>query len=170
MPPLSPIVQRLLRPLAYLLYGLAIVFLLKTVALLWSQHRFENIVEASLAALTGHDNEDPEVLKNVLTAQKKRADAFAEDNYFYVKPVQPIQLTTIFSEEALINGSWKKIGDRVNDATIKAISSVSVTLETDGSDRVLYLDGYSAASADQPWVQAQPSAPSLFPETDNETP
>jgi hypothetical protein len=170
MPPLLPIVQRLLRPFAYLLYGIAILFLLKSAGRLWSQHRFENKVEASVAALSQKETDEPTVLKDVLAEQKKRADTFSKNNYFYPKPVPPLHLTTIFSEEALIDGNWKKIGDRVNDAIIKAITSVSVTLETDGNERILYLDGYSAASADQAWIQNQPTSPSLFPETANETP
>lgn len=149
MPPLAPIFARhLFRPLTYLLYGLALLFLVKTAGLLWSQHQFEHKVEASLAALSQDDGNAPDVLKDVLAEKKKRVVALTDQNYFYTKPVQPIQLTNIFSEEALINGSWKKIGDRINDATITKITSVGVTLETDGNERILYIEGYSAASAD----------------------
>ena len=170
MPPLAASARRLLRPLIYLLYGLAVLLLLKAAGRLWSQHQFERQVEASVAALTQKKTDDPAVLKAVLAERKQRADAFSEQNYFYPKPVPPIELTTIFSEEALINGNWKKVGDRVNDATIQEITSVSVTLETEGSERILYLDGYSAASADQPWIQNKSTRPSNPSEIENETP
>lgn len=170
MRPLAPFVQRLSRPFAYLLYGLALLFLFKTVGQLWSQHQFKNKVEASVAALSQEDADDPAVLQDALAEQKKRADAFMDINYFYAKPAPKIQLTTIFSEEALINGSWKKIGDRVNDATIKRITSVSVTLETDGKERTLFIDGYSAASADEPWIQNPPTPESTSPEIENDAP
>lgn len=149
MPSLPPFVaRRLLRPLTYLLYGLALLFLIKTAGLLWSQHQFENKVAASLAALSQDDGDAPDALKDVLAEQKKRVGSLTDQNYFYTKPAQPIQLTTIFSEEALINGSWRKVGDRVNDATITEITSVGVTLETNGTERALYIEGYSAASTD----------------------
>ena len=69
---------------------------------------------------------------------KKAADALKKDNLFSPPPPKRNPITAvlgIFGDEALINGKWYKVGDKVADAKILAINPTSVETEWDGKKK-----------------------------------
>ena len=87
-----------------------------------------------------------------LTAQmgkfKKVADALKKQNLFSPPPPRqnPVKAVMgIFGDEALINGKWYEVGDKVADAKILAVAPTAVTVEWDGKKKVFNpIDGGSS--------------------------
>jgi hypothetical protein len=101
--------------------------------------------------------------KNV-TAQsgkfKKVADALKKQNLFSPPPPRqnPVNAVMgIFGDEALINGKWYKVGDKVADAKIVAVAPTAVTVEWDGKKKVFNpIDGGSSSG---PGGSSRPGRP-----------
>lgn len=125
--------------IALMLLGLSIFLLICIV------FKVTNFFVASAKAETlvknavNHSLSDPNEVKKHLSASKTIADELKKKNLFAPPPPKkhPVtQVIGIMGKEALINGQWKKVGDKIGDAKIIAIKPTEVVIEWEGKEKV----------------------------------
>ncbi len=95
----------------------------------------ESLVKRFIAESTPDTND----VKEYLARSKAVADELKKKNLFAppVKKQHPVSVVLgIFGSEALINGNWYKVGDKVGDAKIVSVEPTKVTIEWEGSEKV----------------------------------
>jgi hypothetical protein len=112
-------------------------------------------VQRIAAQVRGLGRQDPNDLRESLHEAKATADALKKSNLFIKAPPKqhPVkQVDGILGSEVLIGQKWYKVGDKVGDAKIVAISSTSVTVEWDGKEKTFA--PIAGASAEPPATPA----------------
>jgi len=125
---------------------LALVIAGKVLALGIASMRISERIEAASV----ESKQDPAVDKS-LAKGREAADELKKKNLFAPsapnqKPVR--QVTGILGDEALIDGKWYKVGDKIKDATIVAIEPAQIRIEWEGKETVL--EPINAKSAPSP--------------------
>ena len=95
----------------------------------------KRLVEDTLA----QSQPDPNDREKYFAKPRAIADELKKGNLFVpAKPKKhPVnQVSGILGSEALINGKWYKVGDKVGDAKIVAIEPARVKIEWDGQEKV----------------------------------
>ena len=93
---------------------------------------------SALEAAVDQSAPDSKNLATQLGKFKKVADALKKSNLFSPPPPRQNPITAvmgIFGNEALINGKWYKVGDKVGDAEILAVNPISVETIWDGKKK-----------------------------------
>jgi len=126
--------------------ALALVIAGKVLALGIASMRINERIEAASV----ESKQDAAVDKS-LAKSREAADELKKKNLFAPsapnqKPVK--QVTDILGDEALINGKWYKVGDKIKDATIVAIEPAQIRIEWEGKEIVL--EPINAESAPSP--------------------
>lgn len=126
---------------------MAALILIKVMGYLTAPARAEDSVRRA-AELCKADAND---VQKYLAKSKEIAEELKKKNFFAPPPPKkhPVsQVSGILGSEALINGKWYKVGDKVGDAKIVAIESTLVKIEWEGKEKVFA--PISAKSAPEP--------------------
>ena len=128
------------KPFAIVLLGisaiLGVVILIKVAGFFVASARAEQLVKNAAE----HSKADPNDTEKYLAKSKTLADKLKKKNLFVPpKPKQqPVkQVSGIMGQEALINGKFYKVGDKIADAKIVAIEPKQVTIKWEGKEIIL---------------------------------
>ena len=83
------------------------------------------------------DKTDPKLIEENLAGFKKIADALKKESLFVPRAPKrhPVSAVLgIMGSEALINGKWYKVGDKISDAEVVAVEPTVVTIKWDGKE------------------------------------
>lgn len=100
-----------------------------------------------------HQDPNDTDLKQLVARDEDRVKAFQSDNLLVKEPPKqnPVNAVNIIGREALINGQLYKVGDKIGDALIVAITPKTVTVEWNGQKTTLSpLNGPTQAAPDRP--------------------
>lgn len=125
-------------PLALLLLTVAVVLL--ALAAGRGVRAFQAWQVMSEAELTPPSDSNESLLEKSLAQDKEVAEALKTKNLIAPPPPEthPIRAVAgILGNEALINGKWHKVGDKVGEAEILAIEATSVKVSWKGKESVL---------------------------------
>ena len=124
--------------LAIVLFWLALLFgaaaLVKAGSFFVISARAENLIANTLKENTV----DPNELEQYLAKSKELANEIKQKNLFAPPPPKqhPVsQVLGILGSEALINGKWYKVGDKIQNAIIIAIEPTLVKVEWEGKEK-----------------------------------
>ena len=115
----------------------AVCILVEVTGFFVASARAEKLVKGALV----QSKPDPNDTEKYFTKSKEIVDELKKKNLFAPPPPKkhPVsQVPAIFGDEALINGKWYKVGDKVGDAKIVAIESTCVRIEWEGKEKVFY--------------------------------
>jgi len=101
---------------------------------------------------------DPNRIKENLAECAKIADTLKKNSLFVPRPPKrhPVSAVLgIMGSEALINGKWYKLGDKISDAEIVAIEPTLVKIKWDGKEKVFAPISAVTASAPEPIAKVE---------------
>ncbi|MHC4123146.1 MAG: hypothetical protein ACYSSI_06180 [Planctomycetota bacterium] len=125
----------------------ALIFV-KLIGFLVNSARAGRIIEKAVLQAQS----DPNEVKEYLAKNKKSADALKKKNLFSPpsKKSHPVnQVIGILGNEALINGKWFKVGDKVGDAEVVSITATNVKIVWEGKEKVFTPIASKSASKPQ---------------------
>jgi len=128
-----------------------ILILVKILGFFTSSARAERLLGESLVLSRADANDTQKHFEK----SKEVADELKTKNLFTPRPKKsnPVgQVTGILGDEAMVNGKWCKVGDKVGDAEIIAIEPTCVKIKWDGRERVftpLFGAGSSESGGDR---------------------
>jgi len=128
---------------------LSILILTKATAFFVASDKAEKLVEKAIAQSKSDAND----VEKYLAASKAIVDELKKKNLFAppTPKKHPVkQVLGIMGNEALINGKWYKVDDKVGDARIVAIEPAQVRIEWNGKEKIFA--PINAASAPEPGV------------------
>ncbi len=111
-----------------------IMILVKVTSFFVAAAKAESVVKRAIEK----SESDPNAVKKQLAKSETIADDLKKNNLFAPPPPKqhPVkEVLGIFGDEALINGKWYKVGDKVGDAKIVAIGPTAATIEWDGKEK-----------------------------------
>lgn len=102
-----------------------------------SPARAENVLKEAI----GHNNPGANDMGKYLADSKEIADELKKKNLFAPPPPKqhPVKAVSgILGQEAIINGNFYKVGDKIGDARIVAIEATKVRIEWDGKEKAFF--------------------------------
>jgi len=128
-----------------------ILILVKILGLFTSSARAERVLSESVVLSRADANDTQKDFEK----SKEVADELKTENLFTPRPKKsnPVsQVTGILGDEAMVNGKWCKVGDKVGDAEVTAIEPTCVKIEWNGREHVfapLFAVGSSDSGGDR---------------------
>ena len=120
------------------LLGVSLVLAALTAFRIWEYRSASVHAESIVAKAVDQGRPDPELIKAKLTKFTEAANAIKKENLF-VPPVpkrHPVSTVLgIMGSEALINGKWYKVGDKIADAEVIAVEPTLVKIKWDGKEK-----------------------------------
>ena len=114
---------------------LGILILIKATSFFVAPARAENIAKEAVS----QSKPNAKDMEKHFAAAVAIADGLKKNNLFAPPPPKqhPVnEVLGIMGNEALINGNWYKVGDKIGDARIVAIEPSQVRIEWEGSEKV----------------------------------
>jgi hypothetical protein len=134
---------------------LVVLVSLKVTGFVTTSARAENLVKNAMEQGISDANE----MEKHLADSKAIADGLKKNNLFVPPPPKqhPVKdVMGILGNEAIINGKFYKVGDKIGDAKIVAIEATQVRIEWDGKEKVFAPIGAVASSAPGPRRPGRP--------------
>lgn len=142
--------KHLARPV---LLGVSVVLAALTAAKLWDYRSTSARAQSIVAKAVDQDRAEPDLLKKNLAEFAKIAEALKKKNLF-VPPAakrHPVSsVLGIMGNEALVNGKWYKVGDKISDAEIVAVEPTLVKIKWGGKVKSFSPIGAAVAAAPKP--------------------
>jgi hypothetical protein len=131
---------------------------LKVTGFVTTSARAESLVKNAIE----QGKPDAEEMEKRLADSKAIVDDLKKKNLFAPPPPKqhPVkEVMGILGNEAIINGKFYKVGDKIGDAKIVAIDATQVRIEWDGKEKVFSPIGAVASSAPGPRRSGRPDMP-----------
>jgi len=113
---------------------LAVLALIKVTGFFVTSARAENIVKKAIE----QNKTDDQDTEEYFAKSEKIAEGLKKSNLFVPPPPKqhPVkEVFGIFGDQVLIKDKWYDVGDRIGDAKILAIGTISVKIEWDGKEK-----------------------------------
>jgi len=147
--------KRFVRPV---LLGVSVVLAVLALAKLRDYYTTSAEARSIVRKAVDQDKANPNLLEENLRGFTKIADALKKKNLF-VPPApkrHPVSAVLgIMGSEALINGKWYKVGDKISDAEIVAIEATLVKIKWDGKEKVFAPISAMTAAAPKPAAKVE---------------
>lgn len=117
---------------------LSVVFAALTAYRLWDYKSSMAKAQSIVSQAAEKDKPDPDNLEKSLAGLARIADAIKKQNLFIPPAPKRHPVTAvlgIMGNEALINGKWYKVGDKIADAEVVAVEPTLVKIKWDGSEK-----------------------------------
>ena len=114
---------------------LAVCILVLVTGFFVTSARAEKLVKDTIA----QSKPDPNDTEKYFAKSREVADELKKKNLFAPPPPKrnPVKgVSGILGDEALINGKWYKVGDKIGDAKVVAIEPTCVKIEWEGKETV----------------------------------
>ena len=134
---------------------LVVLVSLKVTGFVTASARAESLVKSAME----QGKADAKEVEKHLADSKAIADDLKKNNLFVPPPPKqhPVkEVMGILGNEAIINGKFYKVGDKIGDAKIVAIDTTQVRIEWDGKEKVFAPIGAVASSAPGPRRPGRP--------------
>jgi hypothetical protein len=134
---------------------LVVLVSLKVTGFVTASARAESLVKNAMEQGMPDANE----MEKHLAGSKAIADSLKKNNLFAPPPPKqhPVkEVMGILGDEAIINGKFYKVGDKIGDAKIVAVETTQVRIEWDGKEKVFSPIGAVASSAPGPRRPGRP--------------
>jgi hypothetical protein len=136
---------------------LGVLILVKVTGFFVATARAERLVTEALA----QSKPDPNKTEKYFAKSKEIADELKKKNLFAPpppKPKQPIREVDIMGDSVLVNGKlpWRRVGDKVGDATILAIEPTQIRFEWQGRKIAMGPFGTKSSSDSGPRKRRKP--------------
>lgn len=125
--------QTMVKPL---LLAVVLILIMILIGQLVGIVRLSAVDGIDVAAAIKQSQFSPEQITEALAPDCEKAEALKAKNMFMPPPPKPQPPTVkgVLGQEAFINGQWKKAGDNVGGALIKAVYPMKVIIEWEGKE------------------------------------